>query len=187
MWLAATFVVIPLLAVLYIVAVPNGPSCGSAGQLAVDPVTGVAVNCDGTPYGVDIVNNFTAGQALFTANCAVCHGAAGGGGSGPALGGGSVLVTFPQGSCADHRKWVTLGTTGWAAEVGDTYGATNKPVGGFGIMPSFGSGAQMLSDTEIAQVVIYERVSFGEEALPDAEADCLPSEEGGGETTALGS
>lgn len=184
-WLAATFVFIPLLAVLYIMTVPNGPHCGSAGQLAIDPVTGVAVNCDGTPYGLDVVNNFTAGEALFVANCSVCHGAGGGGGSGPALAGGSVLVTFPQGACTDHRTWVTLGTAGWGAEIGNTYGANGKTVGGFGVMPGFGSGAQALSEVEIAQVAIYERVAFGEQDLAAAEADCLPADDGEG--TALGS
>lgn len=186
-WLAATFVFIPLLAVLYIVTLPNGPNCGSAGLLAIDPVTGVAVNCDGTPYGLDIIDNFSSGEALFAANCAVCHGAAGGGGAGPALAGGSVLVTFPTDSCTDHMTWVTLGTAGWGAEIGSTYGATNKPVGGFGIMPGFGSGAQQLTELEIAQVSIYERVAFGEQPLAEAETDCLPSQEDGGEGTALGS
>jgi hypothetical protein len=80
---------------------------------------------------------------------------------------------------------VTLGTAGWGAEIGNTYGANGKTVGGFGVMPGFGSGAQALSEVEIAQVAIYERVAFGEQDLAAAEADCLPADDGEG--TALGS
>ena len=50
-WLAAVLIIIPLLAVLYVVVVPNQPTCGSAGQLAIDPATGNAVGCDGGEYG----------------------------------------------------------------------------------------------------------------------------------------
>jgi hypothetical protein len=47
-WLAGLFVAVPLFALLYLAFLPNGPSCGDAGLLAVDPVTGEMVNCDGT-------------------------------------------------------------------------------------------------------------------------------------------
>lgn len=167
--LTSMFLVIPALAVLYILAFPNGPDCGSAGQLGVDPVTGAAANCDGSAFGMDMANNFAAGQAIFEAQCAACHGANGGGGAGPAMAGGAVLVTFPAGSCADHQLWVSLGSEGWAGEIGPVYGAPEKPVGGFGApMPSF-SG---LTELELAQVSLYERVAFGGEAVDEAEADC---------------
>jgi len=183
-WLTAMFVIVPLIAVLYIVTVPNGPECGSAGQLLTDPVTGEAVGCDGAPYGVDVVDNFSIGQALYSTNCVACHGEGGGGGAGPALAGGSVLATFPAGSCADHVLWVTLGSAGWVDQVGPTYGATDKQVGGTGVpMPGFGS----LSETELTQVTLYERVAFGEEDLAEAETDCGLTEGGDGEATALGS
>ncbi len=119
LWLTATFVIIPLIAVLYILVLPTGPDCGSSGQLLLDPVTGEAVGCDGAPYGVDVVNNFSAGQALYLTNCTACHGASGGGGAGPALAGGAVVETFPEGTCVDHSLWVALGSAGWSDEVGD--------------------------------------------------------------------
>jgi mono/diheme cytochrome c family protein len=168
-WLAAVFLVVPAIAVLYAVLAPDGPECGVAGQLEVDPVTGEAVNCDGTPWGEDAVDNFALGEELYVGRCASCHGANGGGGVGPGFTGGAVLATFPAGSCATedgHIAWVTLGSTGWPDP---TYGATSKPVGGVGTMPPFG---EALTEQELAAVVLYERVAFGGEALADAEADC---------------
>lgn len=179
--LTSMFVVIPILAVFYVLAFPNGPDCGSAGQLEIDPVTGAAANCDGTAYGVDVSNNFSLGQTIYEAQCASCHGAGGGGGAGPAMAGGAVLATFPEGACVDHQQWVALGSQGWASEVGPVYGATEKPVGGFGAaMPGFGN----LTELELAQVALYERVAFGDQALDAAEADCGLAGEGTAEALA---
>lgn len=163
-WLAAAFLVIPTIAVLYALSLPNGPACGSAGQLAVDPETGVATNCDGTEYGVEVANFFATGQALYDANCASCHGAGGGGGAGPALAGGAVTAVF--GACDSHIEWVALATAGWPTP---TYGDTNKPVGGGGNMPAFEG---VLTEAELATVVLYERVQFGGLDLAPTEADC---------------
>jgi mono/diheme cytochrome c family protein len=163
-WLAATFVLIPLLALVYIMVAPNGPECGSAGQLLVDPATGEVVNCDGTEYGVSAVDYFAQGEGLYS-QCVACHSADGSGGAGPAFAGGAVLATFPSGSCSDHIEWVRVGTAGWPDP---TYGATDKPVGGFGLMPAFGS----MTDEQIASVSLYERVQFGGQPLEEAEADC---------------
>ena len=160
-WLAAVLVVIPLVAALYVVVVPNQPSCGSAGQLAIDPATGLAANCDGSAFGEHEASNVLLGGEIFAASCAVCHGATGAGGVGPALAGGAVLETFP--SCESHIEWVTLGSAGWPDT---TYGAQNKPVTGG--MPGFGS----LNETELAQVVLYERVELGLADEEAAEADC---------------
>lgn len=89
------------------------------------------------------------GEAVYASRgCASCHGATGGGGVGPALGG--VLELFPD--YRDHVMWVKLGNAGWPA---DTYGATNKPKG-VG-MP----GHAGFTDAELAQVVLYERAAFG--------------------------
>ncbi len=174
-WLAAAFLVIPGLALFYAVMSPDGPACGVSGQLAVNPVTGEAQNCDGSEYGVAVVNYFADGEIVYTARCAACHGADGGGGAGPALSGGSVLATFPGGSCSTetgHRAWVALGSTGWPEP---TYGVLAKPVGGFGSnMPGFES---VLSAEEIASVTLYERVAFGGEPLPEAIDDCITDEE----------
>jgi Cytochrome C oxidase, cbb3-type, subunit III len=168
-WLAAAFLVIPAIAVVYALLAPDGPGCGVAGQLDVDPATGEAVNCDGSQWGEEQVDFFTLGEELYVARCASCHGATGGGGVGPGFSGGSVLVTFPAGSCAaddGHIAWVSVGSTGWPDP---TYGATAKPVGGVGVMPPFG---EALTEEELAAVVLYERVAFGGEELAEAESDC---------------
>jgi len=163
-WMAAAFALIPLIAVMYALSVPNGPDCGSSGQLSIDPVTGSAVNCDGSTYGSTEGNLIATGETIYAASCAACHGAGGGGGAGPALNGGSVLVTFA--SCSDHVDWVSLGTAGWED---DTYGDNNQPVGGFGVMPGFGSS---LSEEELVAVSAYERVAFGGEAREETLALC---------------
>lgn len=162
--LAAAMVLIPLFAVLYLVVVPNGPSCGSAGQLAVDPVSGEAVGCDGAAYGGGEVNSFAAGEEIYQATCAVCHAADGTGGAGPAMTGGAVLATFPEDACVTHIEWVALGSVGWPEA---TYGANGKAVAGG--MPGFEAS---LTPQELAQVTLYERVAFGGEDLATAEAGC---------------
>ena len=162
--LAAAMVLIPLMAVLYLVVVPNGPSCGSSGQLAVDPVSGEAVGCDGAEYGGGEVNSFAAGEEIYQANCAVCHAADGTGGAGPAMSGGAVLATFPEDACVTQIEWVALGSSGWPDA---TYGADAKPV--VGGMPGFEGS---FTPEELAQVSLYERVAFGGEELATAEAGC---------------
>ena len=90
--------------------------------------------------------------------CAACHGADGGGGTGPAFADGAILETFP--GIDDHVRWVALGSTGWQAEVGDTYGANETPVGGSGnVMPNFAN----LPPEELLAVVIHERAEFSDE------------------------
>ncbi len=170
-WLAAAMVIIPLLAVLYVLVVPDQPSCGSAGQLAIDPATGAVANCDGSPFGQSADNPVVAGGEIFASSCAACHGAGGEGVSAPALAGGSVLATFPEGMCASHIQWVTGGSEGWPE---GTYGAQNKPVQGG--MPAASS---ILSEEEITQVVLYERVVLGGEEQAAAEVDCGYADEAG--------
>ncbi|HSG78962.1 MAG TPA: hypothetical protein VLD62_05220 [Acidimicrobiia bacterium] len=178
-WLVALFVIIPAFAIMYALFLPNGPNCGDAGKLAVDPVTGEAVNCDGSEYGLDVIDFFAVGEATYS-SCLACHGAGGGGaGNFPAFTGGALLATFPSGQCEAHVDWVRLGSAGWPEP---TYGATNKPVGGSGaLMPGFGN----LTETDLRSVVLYERVAFGGEDLATAEADCGLTG-GDGETAALG-
>jgi len=171
-WLAAVFVIVPAFAVMYALFLPNGPSCGDAGRLAVDPVTGVAVNCDGSEYGVEVVDFFAVGQEVY-AQCSSCHGANGGGGGNfPAFVDGALLTVFPEGACENHVEWVRVGTAGWPDP---TYGANAKPVGGSGaVMPGFGSA---ISEEELRAVVLYERVRFGGLALDATLADCGLAEE----------
>jgi mono/diheme cytochrome c family protein len=90
------------------------------------------------------------GEVYKKTACSACHGASGGGGSGPAF--DTVLETWPD--YRDHMMWVRLGSEGWG-QVSDTYGATDKPVNG-GMPPH-----ENLSDQDLALVVLYERVAFG--------------------------
>jgi mono/diheme cytochrome c family protein len=73
----------------------------------------------------------SSGAALFSANCARCHGADGGGGIGPQLSGGKVVKDFPN--VADQISFVTHGQGG---------------------MPAFGG---TLSAKQIREVVNYTR------------------------------
>jgi mono/diheme cytochrome c family protein len=73
----------------------------------------------------------SAGAALFSANCARCHGSDGGGAVGPQLSGGAVTDDFPN--AAREVKVVTNGR---------------------GAMPSFGD---VLTPSQIAAVVAYTR------------------------------
>ncbi len=168
-WMLGLFTILPLFAVGYITVNSAGPDCGKAGQLAVD-FRNELVNCDLSAYegvggGGGGPTNFIANGSATYATCAACHGANGQGGAGPALSGGSVLTTFS--SCSDHVTWVTLGSAGWQAQFGNTYGDINKPVAGG--MQAWG---ESLSEEEIRSVVLYERVAFGGEPLDTAIADC---------------
>ena len=166
-WLAALFVAVPAFAIAYAAFLPNGPNCGDAGKLAVDPVTGIAVDCDGSAFGEEGVDFFAIGAQVFGARCAVCHGPNGAGiGNFPPFVDGALLETFPEGSCDIHIEWVTLGTTGWPET---TYGANNQPVGGRGTMPTFGT---QLTEQELHSVVLYERVQFGGLPLEATIAEC---------------
>jgi mono/diheme cytochrome c family protein len=104
-----------------------------------------------------------AGRLTFNRLCATCHGGNGLGGSAPSLSG--VLETFSD--CADHRQWITLGSERWQAEVGATYGDTDKDI--TAVMPSFDT---VLSSTEIAQVAAFQRLQFGGATVNDSLTDC---------------
>jgi mono/diheme cytochrome c family protein len=109
------------------------------------------------------------GEAAYESTCAACHGATGGGGAGPAL--TTVTETWPD--YRDHAAWVKLGSAGWPA---DTYGANDKPK--LGAMPAHPS----LTDVELAQIVLYERVGLGgEDPTSDAalELEAIAHEEPG--------
>jgi len=167
-WLAAAFIVIPMVALLYAGFAPNGPDCGTSGQLAINPVSGEAESCDGggSPF-------FSLGQSVYEAQCVSCHSADGSGGVGPAFTGGAVLNTFA--ACSDHVNWVTIGSNNWPDP---TYGDTGKPVLGTGVaMPGYEGN---LSAEEIASVALYERVAFGGGDPIEEEAACGLGEPTGG-------
>lgn len=110
---------------------------------------------------------YEGGLVYAEAGCSSCHGAGGGGGSGPAFSNGAVVETFP--TVASQVEWVVKGTNGFLDEGRASYGATNKPTGGGGVMPAF---HEELSPQHLIEVVFYERVELGgyAEELPLAEA-----------------
>jgi mono/diheme cytochrome c family protein len=102
------------------------------------------------------------GEELYAGSgCAGCHGGGGGGGVGPAFTGGAIYETFPD--FVTHFEWVRLGSAGWLAERGDSYGASGKPVNGG--MPGYGE--DQLSDHDLLFIVLHERLLGGEN--PDTE------------------
>lgn len=100
------------------------------------------------------------GGEVYATNCSGCHGASGGGGSGPALSGGEVAMTFPD--AASQIWWVVNGS----APAGTPYGDPNRN-GGQRIslewsgaqMPAFGAN---LSAVELLEAIYYERVTHGQ-------------------------
>jgi len=93
--------------------------------------------------------------AITYGSCSSCHGAGGGGGVGPAL----TKSTTDFTTAADQMEWVLEGTKGFQAQGRATYGATNKPVGGGGVMPAFPN----LTAQEIIGVIRHEREVFSGE------------------------
>ena len=172
-WLNFSFIIIPLFILVGLISSSNTQDCGEKGMLHVDRKYQEAVNCDGSPYegrgvaATNTVNYIAIGQEVYAgaAACAGCHGGGGGGGVGPAFIGGALYTTFP--TCADHTKWIQLGSAGWQAEVGPTYGAEETvSIGG---MPGFQG---KLTEDELYAVVVFERVVFGGGNTEEVLRDC---------------
>ncbi len=183
-WLAALFLVIPTIGLLYLAGNSARAGCVDGGvELAVDRLNSTVVNCDGSEFtgrAEDPAGEFlVVGEAIFE-TCAGCHGANGEGGVGPAL--ATVLSTFS--SCSDHIEWVTLATGGFLDAGIDTYGDLAKPVGGGGFMSAFGTSN---TAEEIASVVAFERIRFGGADPDETLQECgliageEPPGEGGGQ------
>ena len=170
-WLAWVTLIIPLFALFALGGAATG-TCGEATELQTNVISGEIVNCDGSEFtgsgiGGGSTDFIALGERVYNgegATCVGCHGAAGGGGAGPALTG--VLTTFEV--CVDHIEWVRLGTAGFQEAGRATYGDTDKPVGGGGNMPAHAS----LSDEQLASVVAFERVRFGGADTAEVLADC---------------
>ena len=184
-WLAALFLVIPVLGLLYLAGNSARAGCVDGGvELAVNPIDSTVVNCDGSEFTGRVEDTagvfLVVGEAVFE-TCAGCHGANGEGGVGPAL--GTVLSVFS--SCPDHIEWVTQATGGFQEAGIDTYGDLAKPVGGGGFMPGF---ATSNTAEEIAAVVAFERIRHGgadpEETL--IECGLIEGGEDSGETGETG-
>ena len=172
-WLNFSFIIIPLFILVGLINSSNTQDCGERGMLNVDRKSQEAVNCDGSPYegrgvaATNTINYIAIGQEVYSgaAACAGCHGGGGGGGVGPAFIGGALYTTFP--TCADHTKWIQLGSAGWQAEVGPTYGAEETvSIGG---MPGFQG---KLTEDELYAVVVFERVVFGGGNTEEVLIDC---------------
>ena len=172
-WLNFSFIIIPLFILIGLISSSNTQECGERGMLNVDRKSQEAVNCDGSPYegrgvaATSTINYIALGQEVYAgaAACAGCHGGGGGGGVGPAFTGGALYTTFP--TCADHTKWIQLGSAGWQAEVGPTYGAEDTvSIGG---MPGFQG---KLTEDELYAVVVFERVVFGGGNTEEVLSDC---------------
>ena len=172
-WLNFSFIIIPLFILIGLISSSNTQECGERGMLNVDRKSQEAVNCDGSPYegrgvaATNTINYIALGQEVYAgaAACAGCHGGGGGGGVGPAFTGGALYTTFP--TCADHTKWIQLGSAGWQAEVGPTYGAEDTvSIGG---MPGFQG---KLTEDELYAVVVFERVVFGGGTTDEVLSDC---------------
>ena len=172
-WLNFSFIIIPLFILIGLISSSNTQECGERGMLNVDRKSQEAVNCDGSPYegrgvaATNTINYIALGQEVYAgaAACAGCHGGGGGGGVGPAFTGGALYTTFP--TCADHTKWIQLGSAGWQAEIGPTYGAEDTvSIGG---MPGFQG---KLTEDELYAVVVFERVVFGGGNTEEVLSDC---------------
>ena len=172
-WLNFSFIIIPLFILVGLISSSNTQECGERGMLNIDRKSQQAVNCDGSPYegrgvaSTNTINYIALGQEVYAgaAACAGCHGGGGGGGVGPAFTGGALYTTFP--TCADHAKWIQLGSAGWQAEVGPTYGAEDTvSIGG---MPGFHG---KLTEDELYAVVVFERVVFGGGNTEEVLIDC---------------
>ena len=94
---------------------------------------------------------FVLGTTVYS-RCSSCHGATGEGSAAiPQFTDGHVQEVWPD--WRDHMMWVRLGSEGWP---GATYGATDQQKAG-------GMPAWALTDQELAQVVLHERVLGGED------------------------
>ena len=172
-WLNFSFMIIPVFILIGMINTSGAQECGVNGILDVDRKSQQTVNCDGSPFegkgvaSTNAVNYVAVGQQVYSgaAACAGCHGANGGGGVGPSFIGGALYTTFP--TCADHAKWIQLGSAGWQAEVGAAYGAEDTiSIGG---MPGFQG---KLTEEELMAVVVFERVVFGGGNTEEVLIDC---------------
>lgn len=113
------------------------------------------------------------GQSIYTANCAGCHGAAGGGGVGRPMNEGNLVKTFPD--ILGQLEFVWLGSNGTGPS-GTPYGDPAREGGQHTTlswngnpMPNFN---KTLSQAQLLAVVRYEwQVLSGGKVTADAKGD----------------
>ncbi|RIK10435.1 MAG: hypothetical protein DCC49_03110 [Acidobacteria bacterium] len=154
-WLVLAFVVLPVIAMVYLGQFSSGVRCGQAGKLNVGD-DGQLIACDGSALpepGADVSKKGPDGKAVFEKQCAACHGATGQGGVGLPLSKANnttLLKDFPE--AASQVEFVKKGNAAFP----DGWGANKNPARGS--MPAFGS---ILSPDELEAVVAYERTLAG--------------------------
>ena len=126
------------------------------------------------------VTAITEGAATYAARCASCHGGAGAGSEGGAVGrplyNGEVLLTFPRLE-TDMLHWLEVGSEGIG--IGNSYGATDRPEGAHisgetgANMPGFGG---TLSEYKIYSVARYIREMLSGEQVSDEEVAAREAE-----------
>jgi mono/diheme cytochrome c family protein len=106
-----------------------------------------------------------AGEEIYPGTCGTCHGPTGGGGTGPQLSDGEVLLTFPD--PVAMMEWIHLGAEEWTGSTSATdYGDPNREGGPHNtgefsaIMPGFTD----LTPEELAGVTRYVREELSGEA-----------------------
>ena len=182
-WLTSVFVAVPLFALFYLISNAGGVECGEGGALAVSPISGELVNCDGTPYEGSGAGGGTGGDFLAVgeqvyaevAACQGCHGDQGQGGVGPPLspGGGAHHLRQLRGPRQlGAARNPGLGSRGRGNLRGQ------RQAGGWGR-----DNARVLHsrDEQLRAVVYFERVRFGGANPEEALADCGLGEPAGGE------
>lgn len=112
------------------------------------------------------------GQEIYAAQCAGCHGAAGGGGAGRAFTNGDLAKTFPD--IIGQLEFVWLGSNG-TGPGGTVYGDPNREGGAHATlsyngnpMPAFG---EVLNQAELLAVVRYEWEVLGGGVVEAAQVD----------------
>jgi len=133
-WAMATLSLMPVWGFMYVRAITD------SGEVAAGPLA----------EGAEIYNN-----------CASCHGAGGGGGTGYQFSEGEVLKSFPN--IEDQIRYVYYGTEQYNLAGIEIYGNPERDggphiTGAQGPMPAFGA---QLTEYEIVEVICHERYTLG--------------------------
>lgn len=177
-WLNGLYIVLPVLALIYILQYNVGPKCGQAGVVGISPKDGTLIDCEGGPLGGLPGPNLREGARIYSAVCAQCHGVQGQGLTGRKLNDdpdGTLLADFP--TLAAQVEFVKGGSVQFPV-----YGAQNRKA--IAVMPARGN--QPLTDQEVTSAVMYERTTVHK--IPaDSPSEALPGAPGATATATPGS